>query len=196
VTAVELEEALVRRSQAGDLDAFNRLIELHQNAVFGLCVRMLGSREAAEDASQEAFLSAFTHVGTFRQGSFKSWMMRIAANAAYDELRRRGRRPTTSIDFDQDEESGPIAVPDPGPVPEELALRSELRRAVEDGLQTLPDDQRLAVILCDIQQLAYEEIAEATQSSLGTVKSRISRGRARLREYLRAQGELLPEQLR
>lgn len=197
MTSIETDLELVQQSQAGDLEAFNRLVELYQNGVYGLCYRLLGGKEAAEDATQEAFISAFTHLDSFRQGSFKSWIMRIAANASYDELRRRARRPTVSIDYDEDDESGgAVSVPDAGPLPEELTLRKELREAVEAGLQSLQEDQRMAVILCDLQELAYEEIAQITHSSIGTVKSRISRGRARLREYLRERGELLPEQMR
>ena len=196
VIVVQLEESFVRRAQEGDLDAFNTLVEMHQNAVYGLCFRMLSFREAAEDATQDAFISAYTHIHTFRQGSFKSWLMRIAANHAYDELRRRGRRPTIPIELEGDDDTAPTDVPDHEPLPEEVALRRELRQAVEAGLQTLPEDQRLAVVLCDLQEQSYEEIAEITGSNVGTVKSRISRGRARLRDYLRAQGELLPERLR
>ena len=164
--------------------------------MYGLCFRMLGAREPAEDTTQEAFISAYTHVSNFRQGNFRSWLMRIAANACYDELRRRGRRPAMWIEMESEERDEPFEVPDKDPLPEELVLRKELRVAVERGLLTLPEDQRLAVILCDLQQLSYEEIAEATQSSLGTVKSRINRGRVRLRAYLRGQGELLPDRFR
>lgn len=196
LTTTETEDELIRRSQAGDLDAFNRLVELYQNGVYGLCLRMLSLREAAEDAAQETFISAFTHIQSFRQGSFRSWLLRIAANACYDELRRRGRRPAVSLDLEPDDDEAPFEVAGGGPAPDDLALRKELRAAIERGLQGLPEDQRLALILCDLQELSYEEVVEATGASLGTVKSRISRGRARLREYLRGQGELLPDQYR
>src|SRR3970282_2296448 len=131
------EASLIERSQRGDLDAFKALVLAYQGQVSSVCLRMLGSPQPAEDATQEAFVAAFRAVSRFRRGSLRAWLLRIAANVCYDELRRR-----------------------------------------------------------DVQGLAYEEVAEATGASLGTVKSRISRGRAALRDFLLAQGELLPSRFR
>jgi RNA polymerase sigma-70 factor (ECF subfamily) len=181
--AVDLEPDLIRRSQAGDLAAFNALVTLHQQAVFHLCLRMAGDRAAAEDAAQEAFISAYRAVRSFRGGSFRGWLMRIAANACTDELRRRKRRPAVSIDQPAAGEE-PLDVADPAPGPEAGALRAEQQQIIQRALLTLPHDQRVAVVMCDIQGYAYEEIAASMRISLGTVKSRIARGREKLRQAL------------
>ena len=190
------ENALISRSQDGDVQAFNLLVERYQNRLYGLSYRMLGDADAAADATQDAFLSAYRNIRRYRGGSFAAWLLRIATNTCYDQLRARKRRPQTSLDaFDHDADEAPRQFTDPGEAPDERTLREELAREIERQLQTLPDDQRLAVILSDIQGYSYEEIAAATGWPLGTVKSRLSRGRMHLRDALRA-GELLPAQYR
>lgn len=181
----------MERSRAGDVESFNALVETYQGQVYSFCLRMLASREEAEDAAQETFLSAYRHLAGFRGGSFRAWLLRIAANACTDELRRRRRRPRVSLDAPSNDSSAALEVPDQAESPEQRALRTELGRQIEAALMELPRDQRQAVILCDLHGLSYEEIGESTGSSLGTVKSRISRGRARLRELLVVQRELL-----
>jgi RNA polymerase sigma-70 factor (ECF subfamily) len=183
------EPAHVARARDGDLDAFNALVEQHQRVVFNLCLRMLGSPAAAEDATQDAFLSAYRSIGGFRGGGFRPWIMRIAANACTDELRRRGRRPAVSLDAPAPGSDDPLDVADAGPGPEAEALRHEQRDAVQAALLLLPADQRLAVVMCDIQGFTYEEISGAMRSSIGTVKSRIARGREKLRRELRPGAE-------
>lgn len=184
---------LVAAAQRGDVESFNALVRLYEGRVYNLSYRMLGDSESAADASQETFLSAYRNLRSFRGGSFRSWLMRIATNACYDALRIRKRRPTVSLsgDEDDDEDSTPLQIPDETSGPDDLVLRRELAAAIQTGLGLLPEDQRLTVVLSDIQGMAYEEIAQITGANLGTVKSRLSRGRARLREVLRA-GELLP----
>jgi RNA polymerase sigma-70 factor (ECF subfamily) len=182
----DAETALAERARAGDLGAFNELVDLHQRAVYNLCLRMLGSRMPAEDAAQEAFLSAYRGLRSFKGAHFRSWLMRIAANACTDELRRRARRPALSLDTPPPGTDDPVEVPDAAPGPEVLALRGEEHERVQAALLRLPADQRLAVIMCDIQGFAYEEIAVAMGTSIGTVKSRIARGRDRLRRDLAA----------
>ena len=177
----EAEAALVRHAQAGDLDAFNSLVEIHQRAVFNLCLRMIGNHASAEDGTQDAFLSAYRGIHTYQGPSFRAWLLRIAANAATDELRRRGRRPALSLDVPPPGSDEPIDVPDRTPGPETQTLRLEQQELVQTALLALPADQRLAVVLCDMQGFAYDEIAAATQVSIGTVKSRIARGREKLR---------------
>jgi RNA polymerase sigma-70 factor (ECF subfamily) len=196
VNALPDEGDLVVRARQGDLAAFNCLVEHYQASVYGLCLRMLGSAQAAEDAAQEAFIAAYRHLDKFRGGVFRSWLFRIAANACYDELRRRRARPSFSID----EPSGPAErafdAPAPGLSPHEHAERAELRRTLEAALLQIPDEQRLAIVLSDVQGLDYSEIAQVMQCSLGTVKSRIARGRTRLRAILLQQTELLPSRFR
>jgi RNA polymerase sigma-70 factor (ECF subfamily) len=159
----------------------------------------MGDPASASDAAQEAFISAYQHIDGFRgryPSSFKSWLMRIVSNACYDELRRRKRRPTTSIeDFEIDEEANPALVSE-AEGPEERAEREEMARVMQSGIQMLPADQRVALVLSDVQGFSYQEIAEMTDVPLGTVKSRLARARGRLRDYLRDQGELLPVQYR
>ena len=178
------EADLVLAACDGNLDAFNALVDLHERSVFNLCLRMLGNREAAEDAAQDAFLSAFRNARAFRGSSFRAWLMRIAANACTDELRRRGRRPAHSLDAPPPGTDDPLDIADVAAGPEALLLRKEQQEALQAALLRLPDDQRIAVIMCDVQGFSYEEIGEAMRSSLGTVKSRIARAREKLRGML------------
>ncbi|MBI2914052.1 MAG: sigma-70 family RNA polymerase sigma factor [Chloroflexi bacterium] len=189
------ESQLIARSRQGDLDAFNRLVEHYQRPVYNLCLRMLASPQAAEDATQDAFIAAYRAIDRFRGGGFRAWLFRIAANACYDELRRRRSRPALSLDAPAAGQR-PLDLPHPGPPLHEHAQRLELARALQQALAALPPDQRLAVILCDVQGLDYAEIARVTGVSLGTVKSRLNRARARLRSLLLAGGELLPARFR
>jgi RNA polymerase sigma factor (sigma-70 family) len=191
------ERRLVEVAQRGDVESFNELVRLFEGRVYNLCYRMLGDADSAADAAQDAFLSAFRNLRSFRGGSFRSWMLRIATNTCYDVLRARKRRPSVSLDIETDDESAssPLQIADTAESPDDFAQRRELAAAIQDGLAALPDEQRIVLILSDIQGLAYEEIAQITNSNLGTIKSRLSRGRARLREVLKA-GELLPTRYR
>jgi len=198
MTCLVDEAKVVARSQRGELDAFNEIVACYQDRVYSLCLRMLGSPQAAEDATQDAFISAFRSIDTLRGGMLRSWLLRIAANACIDELRRRRRRPQVSIDApaSDDAQAPALQLVDPGEGPEQVALRSELSGALQAELLALPPDQRLALVLCDVEGLSYDEIAVAMRCSVGTVKSRISRGRLKLRERLRARPELFGERVR
>jgi RNA polymerase sigma-70 factor (ECF subfamily) len=191
------EADLIERSRRGDLEAFNGLVVAHQDRVYNLCLRMLGSPQAAEDAAQETFISASRHVERLRGPSIRSWLMRIAANACVDELRRLKRRPQVSLGAPEGGEEGPaFEIADTVEGPEALALRAELGTALQQELLRLPDDQRLAILLSDVEGFSYDEIAASMDCSIGTVKSRISRGRARLRDALRGRPELFGDQHR
>jgi RNA polymerase sigma-70 factor (ECF subfamily) len=192
---IDDESRLIDLSQKGDLAAFNGLVECYQRQVYNLCLRLLASAEAAEDATQEAFIAAYRRIDSFRGGNFRAWLLRIAANASYDELRRQRRRPAASLEAAMATQ-GATQSPSPSAGPEDEALRMELNAYLQLGLTTLPSDQRLAIILRDVHGLSYEELAEVMRCSIGTVKSRIARGRARMREYLRANRELLPRPFR
>jgi RNA polymerase sigma-70 factor (ECF subfamily) len=182
------EADVVARATAGDRGAFAQLMEHYQSACYGLAWRLLGDAEQAADATQDAFVHAYDAIGRFRGGVFRSWLLRITANASYDILRRSQRRPTTTL---PDPEEGQPELPDAGaPNPVAEAVRSELYRHLDAALQRLPDDQRTAVVLCDVYGMDYNEVAAATESALGTVKSRIHRGRLRLRELLAEHREL------
>ncbi|HEY0605894.1 MAG TPA: sigma-70 family RNA polymerase sigma factor [Herpetosiphonaceae bacterium] len=190
------ESQLIADSQRGDVRAFNVLVEHYQTRLYNLCYRMLGDPDAAADVTQDAFLSAFRNIRRYRGGSFAAWMMRIATNGCYDQLRARQRRPTSSIDaLLDDEDHAPRQFEDSGESPDERSLRNELAGEIQRGLDELDADQRLAIVLSDIQGFSYDEISAVTGWPLGTVKSRLSRGRAQLRNVLR-QGELLPARYR
>jgi RNA polymerase sigma-70 factor (ECF subfamily) len=190
------EQALVTAARRGDHQAFNKLILDYQTLVYNVAYRMLRDPEAAADATQEAFISAFRALRGFRGGSFKAWLLRIVTNACYDQLRVTKRRPSSSLDDMVVEADHSPMLKDDAESPEQYAVRQDLSRTIQKGLDQLPPDQKVTVILSDIQGLSYEEIAEATGVALGTVKSRLSRGRLRLRDYLQQQEELLPKRYR
>ena len=192
------EPGLIRDAQRGDLDAFNRLVLAYQSQAYNVAYRVLGEADAASDATQDAFISAYKNIRSYRGGSFRAWLLRIVTNACYDELRRRKRKPAVSLEA--------LTVADPGPdaageaqlvsdveSPEAYTQRRELADAIQGCIDGLPDDMRAVVVLSDVQALDYSEIATAMNVALGTVKSRLSRARARVRDCLdRTAAELLP----
>jgi RNA polymerase sigma-70 factor (ECF subfamily) len=187
------EQTLILGAQRGDLDAFNELVLLYQNQAYNVAYRIMGDGDSAADATQEAFISAYRAISRYRGGSFRAWLLRIVTNACYDELRRRKRRPTSSLDalYVTDTASNESFV-NGAEGPEAYAQRQDLNRTLHAGLQTLPPEQRAVLVLSDVQGYDYQEIAEITGVSLGTVKSRLSRARAKMRDYLLEQGELSP----
>jgi RNA polymerase sigma-70 factor (ECF subfamily) len=189
------EIALIKDAQRGDLDAFNTLVLHYQDTLYNTARRILGDDELAADATQEAFISAFRGLNSFRGGSFKAWLMRTVTNASYDELRRRKRRPTTPLEPDREEADGmdePRWLADPGLSPEDTAEAHEIEHAMEHCLEGLPFDYKTVVVMADIEGLDYTEVAAAVRVPLGTVKSRLARARLRLRECLKGFEELLP----
>ena len=189
----ENEAQLIQSARKGSLEAFNALLLHYQSRAFNLAYHLLQDPAAADDATQEAFISAYKGLGQYRGGSFRAWLLRIVANACYDELRRHKRRPAISWDDfgDMDEEANPHLV-DEGERPEEAAQRAELRRLLERTIAQLPEDQRIALVLIDRLGLAYDEAAHTLDVPIGTVKSRLARARAQMRTLLQAEPELLP----
>jgi len=193
------ENALIHEAQNGDLDAFNRLVLAYQDSLYNTALRILGDEDQAADATQEAFISAFRHITSFRGGSFKAWLLRTVTNACYDELRRKQRRPTTPLEpaTDDDEEiESPRWLADTSMTPEQKSEADELEHAIQHCLNALPTDFRTVVVLADIQGLDYSEIADSIRTPLGTIKSRLARARLRLRECLQGFRELLPASFR
>lgn len=198
------EVQLISRSQQGDISAFNQLVLRYQQAVYNVALRMLGDRDAAADVTQETFIAALRGISSFRTGSsFRAWLLRIASNQACDQWRRTHRHVQESLDSLTDEEEphtvgllSTLVATGEDVNPEESVLSRELQELISRGLQMLPLEQRVAVILCDLQGLSYEEIAVTTNATLGTVRSRIARGRVRLRDYLSQHRELLPRSYR
>jgi RNA polymerase sigma-70 factor (ECF subfamily) len=179
---------LLERARDGDLGAFNDLVVLYQDQLFALVVRMVPDRDQASDCVQEAFFSAFRNLGSFRGGSVKSWLNRICVNAAMDLQRARKRRPVQPYPEFEDESWQPPAGIEADP--EQTALDAERTRVLASALAGVTDDQRSAIVLYDVQGYDYAEIAEMTGVSLGTVKSRIHRGRLALRALLDDRMEL------
>ncbi len=185
------DERLVSLSKDGSLDAFNSLVERYQGPVHNLCLRLLGSPQAAEDAAQEAFLSAYRALNRFDGGNVRSWLLRIAANQSKDELRRRRRKDQAgSLNQIFDTADVPIELPDQAESIEQLIERKELGGQLQAALLGIPFDQRQAIVLSDIYGYRYDEIAAMTATSVGTIKSRIHRGRQQLRKVLAVQPEL------
>jgi RNA polymerase sigma-70 factor (ECF subfamily) len=189
------EDRQLEAARKGDLDAFNWLVLRYQTRVYNLCYRMLSDPDAAADATQEAFLSAWRAMPRFKGEQFRTWILRIATNGCLDVLRSRKRHPSQSLDSwnpgDSSEDSvEPLPIPDLDPSidPEGQVLRSETMAAIQLGLDTLPDDQRTALVLIDVQGLSYDEAASITGANLGTVKSRVNRARSRMRDFLRERG--------
>ena len=193
------EQALISDAQSGDLDAFNTLVLHYQDSVFNTALRILGDEDQAADASQEAFISAFKAIKSFRGGSFKAWLMRTVTNACYDELRRKKRRPTTPLEPDTedgDEMDSPRWLADPNMTPDQKTEADEVEHAIQHCLNNLPLEFKTVVVMADIQGMDYTEVASAVRVPLGTIKSRLARARLRLRECLQGFAELLPASYR
>ncbi|HXF83752.1 MAG TPA: sigma-70 family RNA polymerase sigma factor [Anaerolineales bacterium] len=193
------ERALIHDAQQGNLDAFNVLVLHYQDSVFNTALRILGDEDLAADVTQEAFLSAFKSISSFRGGSFKAWLMRTVTNACYDELRRQKRRPTTPLEPETDdgeEMDSPRWLADTALTPDQQAEADELEHAIQHCLDNLPLDFKTVVVMADIQGMDYTEVASAMRVPIGTVKSRLARARLRLRECLRGFEELLPASYR
>ena len=175
----ERDEDLVRRYLEGDVQAFGALVERHERRVYNLALRMTGREEDARDATQDAFLSALRKLKTFRgEAAFTTWMHRVTVNACYDLLRKRQRAPLL---HERDEEQGPHR---PEPASPDHAEAVELSIDVRQALLQVPVDFRVVLILCDVQDLAYEDAAAALGVPVGTVKSRLHRGRVALARAL------------
>ncbi len=190
---------MIQAARSGDLDSFNRLVLAYQDIIYSHAYRMIGEEEAADDATQTTFISAYNHLNSFRGGSFKAWLLRIVTNACYDELRRRKRRPTVPLeptDEDGEEVESARWMVDPADQPEEQVQRQELQIAIQHCLDRLPEEFRAAVVMVDVQGLDYFEASQAIGKPIGTIKSRLARARLRLRDCLNGFAELLPSGFR
>ena len=177
-------------AQRGDLSAFNGIVERYQQAVYNLALSMLRNPASAEDAAQDAFIAAYRNIGRYRGGSLSAWLLTIVANRARDRLRSPHYRRAVSLDAIVEAGGSGGAWPADEPGPADEAERTEAVTAVRAAVAQLPDDQRLAVTLVDLQQLDYGEAAAIASVPVGTLKSRLSRGRERLRVLLRPYLEL------
>ena len=185
------EQQWVDAARHGDESAFESLVRLYEKRVFALAVRMCGNQEDAAEAAQEAFLAAWQGLRFFRgDSSFSTWLYRLTSNACVDLLRWEGRHRSAAGPSLDDEELN-WDVPDAAPSPQEEAERRELRAQIEEGLRALSPEHRQVLVLREMHQLSYDEIAQALDLDAGTVKSRISRGRKQLRNFLLAKGNFL-----
>ena len=178
------EQQWIDDARQGDQEAFAQLVRLYEKRVYALALRMCKNPDDAAEAAQEAFLAAWQGLRFFRgESSFSTWLYRLASNACVDLLRREGKHRSAAGPSFNDEELN-IDVPDAAPSPQEAVEQRELRRQIEAGLQALSPDHRQVLLLREMHQLSYDEIAEALALDVGTVKSRISRGRKQLRKFL------------
>jgi len=178
------EKALAYLAADGNLDAFNELVERIQACGYHTAYRILNDEEAAADVLQESLIKSFRALSTYRGDSFKSWFLRILINTCYDLLRRQKRRAIASLDDLTPEGEPAFEVANRGEQPEDHVERMELRQWLDRGIAALPLDQRTAVVLFDVEGYSYIEVADITGVPLGTVKSRINRGRVRVRDFL------------
>ena len=190
------ESEVIESARQGNVEAFNQLVLDYQDRVYNASYRMMGDPASADDITQDAFVTAFGKLEQFRGGSFQAWLMRITTNLCYDELRRRKRRSADSLDDDDIDMESDVRLVSHSPGPEGSLQQSELKSAIERCFEALPDDFRIVVVMSDVEDYSYEEISKVARISLGTVKSRISRARARLRDCLRDEGELVPGKYR
>lgn len=182
------ERELIRRASQGDESAFELLMRTHESRMYAVALRMCANREDAQDCLQEAMLRIYRAISNFKfQSSFATWAYRITMNTCLDELRRRKLRTATSLDVLLDTGWSPT---DDGETPEQYSIASEQRRMLEKAIADLPEDMRAAIVLRDVQGFSYDEIARMLEANVGTIKSRISRGREKLREVLVRQPEL------
>ncbi len=193
------ETELITLAVAGDLDAFNELVLQHQEVAYNVAYRILADENAAADATQNAVISMYRKLDTYRGGSFKSWFLRIVTNACYDELRRQRRRPT--IPIEPETNSGELVespewLEDKSAGPEEVLGTSEIEKAIQHCLTGLDKKFRVVITLVDISGVDYETVAQIIGSPIGTVKSRLARARLKMQQCLQGFRELLPDQFR
>jgi len=181
------EADLVLAAQKGDLEAFNQIVLFYQDRIFTLASRILGDADSAEDLAQNAFISAYRNLSSFRNGSFRSWLYRIATNLCYDEIRRRKRHPLISLEYEDTEEERFVPafdLPDPRILPEKEYEQHELKRVIQRAIDKLDPNQRAVLVLVDLQDFDYQEAAQILGIPIGTVRSRLARARLRLRSLL------------
>ena len=191
------ENQLIAKSKRGDVESFNMLVLRYQDYIYSIAYRIIGEADGAADVAQDTFLTAYRKLTSFRGGNFKAWLARIATNACYDELRKQKRRPQDYLEEMPGSEmydEPPIAADAPNP--EQEAVRADLNRALQDCIGGLSTDQRMVLVLCDVQSMSYQEVADSLGAELGTVKSRLSRARLAMRRCLQAVQELLPDEFR
>ena len=186
---------LVRQAQAGDMAAFDELVTMFRGPMFNLAYRMVNNREDADELTQEIFLKLYKSIGKFQgRSKFSTWLYAVAANTCRSGLRKLKRISSMEVvrlDDDRENDEGGSWKYDPeapGDLPSKTLDREEVKAKISAFIAELPEDFRMVVVLKDIQGMAYEEMAETLSCSIGTIKSRLSRGRAKLKEKLTREG--------
>lgn len=184
------ELQIIRKAQQGDSAAFEWIVNTYQTKVYNLALRMSGNEDDAFDLSQDAFIKAWKGLESFRfDSAFSTWLFRLTSNVCLDFLRSRKRRPTVSLTVaDDEDEETQYDIPDSAPSPEEAAIRSEDRAALAAAMNALDDASRQIITLRVIEDLSYEQIADILNINIGTVKSRLSRAREKLKNKLASGG--------
>lgn len=191
---MEFADTVVEVARDGDRHEFDTLVERYHKQAYNIAYRMAGNHADAEDLTQEAFIRAFRFFGQYRRElPFDSWLYKIMSNVFIDRLRRRPKAKIRSLDQPvvTDEGEAQFDVADPGDGPEDVVLSREMDSRIQAALDTLPEAFRITVIYADIEGLSYEEIAEATRTNIGTVRSRLHRGRRLLRDKLKKYADQL-----
>jgi len=181
------EEHLIRSARAGDLDAFNELVITYQDSLYGWILTLVNDEALADDLTQATLITAYEKLSTFRGGSFRAWLYKIARNRSVDEFRHRKRHPLISLDMPSDEDDDRDLISDiPGEfmLPEEEVLRSEQAGLISLLLERLPEEACQVLQLVDVDGFNYEEASSLLKIPLGTVKSRLTRARLKFRKLL------------
>jgi len=187
---VDVENEIIQRVLGGDKNAFEGLVIANQKNVYNLALKMTRNEDDALDLSQEAFVKAFRQLGNFRGDSrFSVWMYRLTYNLCIDFLRKKPKANIVSLSYEDDDgESSPIEIPDLRNLPEDNALRNEMRKNITDSINELPQKHREMVTMREVTGMSYEEIAATLNINVGTVKSRLARARLKLIEILKEKG--------
>ena len=186
------ENELVGAAKNGDLNAFNQLVLSHQNLIYHHISSIVRDDQLADDISQITFIKAYQGLSRYRNGSFRAWLLRIATNACYDELRRQKRQqtlPLNPMNIEEEENESPDWLLDNSVSVEQRIEQSELSDWLKKHLNQIPEEFRTALILVDVLGLDYTEASQALSIPMGTVKSRLARGRMRMNEHLKASPE-------
>ncbi|MCB0035845.1 MAG: RNA polymerase sigma factor, partial [Anaerolineales bacterium] len=186
------ESYLIAQAKKNDVTAFNTIVLHYQDLAFTVAYRIMGDPDSAADAAQDAFINAYQKLDSFKGGNFKAWLMRIVTNKCYDMLKSAKYKRESSLDEITEENESSRLLVGRANRPEATQQQEEMFEAIQNCLDNLPDDQRIVAILCDVEGYDYQTAAEIAEASLGTIKSRLSRARTKLRDCLRGFGELLP----
>ena len=184
------EHLILAMARGGDVDAFNRLVAIHQDAVYGFSMSLTRQHAVADDVTQETFISAFRNISKMRGDNVRGWLLRIARNKAYDYFRRQNRRREFSVDADDAVFAERLTSENPSPA--DVAMNFELREAIEHCVGALSHEHREVIVLIDVQGSSYDDASEVCGVNVGTIKSRLNRARRRVRDCLRGFPGLLP----